>query len=81
MEDTKIKLKKGRRNMSKEKGITLIALVITIVIIIILAVVSINFIFGANGIISRTEQARLEQNREAARETLGMVLVDALAEK
>ena len=67
--------------MSKEKGITLIALVITIVIIIILAVVSINFIFGANGIISRTEQARLEQNREAARETLGMVLVDALAEK
>ena len=39
------------QNLSKEKGITLVALVITIVILIILATVSINAMFGENGLI------------------------------
>lgn len=37
--------------MKKEKGITLIALVITIVIIIILATVTINMAFGDGGLL------------------------------
>ena len=41
----------------KQKGITLIALVITIVILIILATISINFVFNG-GLIDRAEQAR-----------------------
>lgn len=36
--------------MIKEKGITLIALVITILIIITLAVITLNFAFGEDGI-------------------------------
>ena len=47
-------LKKLRHN---QKGITLIALVITIVILIILATISINFVFNG-GLIDRAEQAR-----------------------
>ena len=47
---------KFQRN-SQEKGITLIALVITIVILIILATVTINFAFGGDGLIRRAEQA------------------------
>ena len=42
---------------SQEKGITLVALVITIIILIILATVAINFAFGNNGLIQRAEDA------------------------
>ena len=41
-----------------EKGITLVALVITIVILIILATVAITFAFDQNGLITRAEQAQ-----------------------
>ena len=41
----------------QEKGITLIALVITIVVLIILATVTISFVFGEDGLIARAEQA------------------------
>ena len=49
------KLKVKRRT---EKGITLVALVITIIIIIILATVTINMAFGDNGLIKQAELAR-----------------------
>ena len=53
------------KNKNNQKGITLIALVITIVILIILATISINFIFNG-GLIDRAEQARdYYQNDEA----------------
>ncbi len=43
---------------SKERGITLIALVVTIIVLIILATVSINMVVGENGLIRKAEQAR-----------------------
>ena len=42
----------------KNRGITLIALVLTIVILIILATVTINFAFGENGLVSMTEETK-----------------------
>ena len=48
----KIKLKKS------EKGITLIALVITIIVLIILASVSIAMLTGENGILSKASTAK-----------------------
>ncbi len=42
----------------KNRGITLIALVITIVIIVILSTITINFAFGENGLIRGAESAR-----------------------
>ena len=54
--------------MRREKGITLIALVVTIVVLLILAGVSISMLTGENGIITQaqnskeaTEQARVEE--------------------
>ena len=41
-----------KTKIKQEKGITLIALVITIVVLLILAGVSINAIFSENGIIN-----------------------------
>lgn len=42
----------------KEKGITLVALVVTIVVLLILAGISLNLVLGQNGIINRAQQAR-----------------------
>lgn len=42
----------------KAKGITLIALVITIVIVLILAGISMSFVLGENGIITKAQEAR-----------------------
>ncbi len=44
--------------MLKNKGITLIALVVTIVVLLILAGVSITAVFGENGIISGAQKAK-----------------------
>ena len=44
--------------LKNQRGITLVALVITIIILIILATVAISFAFGNNGLISRAEDAR-----------------------
>ena len=47
-----------KRKNGTQKGITLVALVITIIIIIILATVTINMAFGDNGLIKQAELAR-----------------------
>ena len=44
--------------MKKERGITLVALVITIIILIILAGISINTLIGESGIITKAKQAK-----------------------
>ena len=57
------KQKKGEKIMgSRNKGITLIALVVTIVILIILATVSISALFGENGLIKKAQEARDHQS-------------------
>ena len=56
-------MKKNNRN----KGITLIALVVTIVALLILAGVSINLVIGNNGIITMAQKAK--EKTEDARKT------------
>ena len=51
---------------TKEKGITLIALVVTIVVLLILAGVSISMLTGENGIINKAQEAKV--NTEIAEE-------------
>ena len=45
-----------RKNLNK--GITLIALVVTIVVLLILAAITLNLVLGNNGIISKARDAR-----------------------
>ena len=52
------KNKKFQKTLKAEKGITLIALVITIVILIILATVSINVVLGEGGLIQRAQEGK-----------------------
>ena len=70
-----------KNKMKNANGITLLALVITIVILIILATITINMIFGENGLVNRTEEAKLKQSIAESRERLELVLADAYAEK
>ena len=59
-----------------ERGITLVALVITIVILIILATVTINVAFGDGGLIQRAQQAKnlTEEATLKEQETLNEVM-------
>ena len=51
-------MKKNTRD-KRERGITLIALVVTIVVLLILAGVSLNLVLGNNGIITKAQDAKL----------------------
>ena len=58
MKKSKRRFQGASKIKENNKGITLVALVITIVIIIILATVTINFAFGDSGLIKQAELAR-----------------------
>ena len=75
------RVKENTKLYNNQKGITLLALVLTIIILIILATVVINFAFGEKGLIAQAQRAKSQQEIETARETLTMVLGDAFAEK
>lgn len=51
-----------------QKGITLVALVVTIIVLIILAGVSIALVLGDNGIITKAKEASNAQSEAAANE-------------
>ena len=67
--------------LKTNKGITLVALVVTMVILIILAVISINAMFGENGLITSANRAKLEHQKAETREQIELVLADAFIEK
>ena len=71
----KSKIIKGRRitiveKLKENKGITLIALVITIIVLLILAGVSIAMLTGENGILSQAAKAKEETEKAQANEAL-----------
>ena len=66
--------------MRNNKGITLIALVITIIVLLILAGVSIAMLTGQNGILNQATQAKTETAKAEAVEKINMALSAAYAE-
>ncbi len=56
------------KKKNRQKGITLIALVITIIVLLILAAVSIATLTGENGILSKANTVKEETQREDAKE-------------
>ena len=51
------------KKIINQKGITLIALVVTIIVLIILAGISINLLLGDNGIIKKAQDAGIAQEK------------------
>ena len=65
--------------MKNNKGITLIALVITIIVLLILAGVSIAMLTGQNGILSRATEASSETKVEQAEEAVKLAVANFIA--
>ena len=61
----------------KEKGITLIALVVTIVILLILASISIGALTGDNGIIDQAHTAKEDTEIASWEEKIDLAIIDA----
>ena len=64
----------------EEKGITLVALVITIIVLIILAGIAISMTLGDNGIFTRAKEAKRLQITAEAKEKIGADILDAQIE-
>ena len=59
----------------KNKGITLIALVITIIVLLILAGVSIAMLTGENGVLTKAESAKTETEKASAKEKAQLAIL------
>lgn len=62
------KKKRNKRTINQNKGITLIALVITIIVLLILAGVSIAMLTGENGILTQANKSKVETRGAAVQE-------------
>ena len=58
--------------MKNNKGITLVALVVTIVVLLILAAVSINLVLGDNGIVKKAQDAKTKTTEDQENMLTGM---------
>ena len=66
--------------LKKNKGITLIALVVTIIVLLILAGISISMLTGQNGILNRAVEAKEKTQVANEKETVNMAAMEALTE-
>ncbi len=67
-----------KNNQNFTKGITLIALVVTIVVLLILAGISINLIFGQDGIINAAKQAVIKKAQAEKEEEVRLAITALL---
>lgn len=65
----------------KEKGITLIALIVTILVLLILATVGINIIVGDNGILNKAKQANKQTGESQEQENTTLSDYNAIVDE
>ena len=65
----------------KNKGITLIALIITIILLLILSSLTIATLTGENGLFARAKQAKVAQTEADMKENLNLVIQELQVEK
>ena len=70
-------MNKPKKINKKERGITLIALVITIVVLLILAGVSINMLTGENGILKQSKEAKKQTELKEDEEKIKLAVSGA----
>ena len=74
-----VMIKWNKRNL-EDKGITLIALVITIIVLLILAGVSVAMLTGTNGILTQAQKAKLSTELSSYKEQLELYKTEKLSE-
>lgn len=75
-----MKNKVNQKKITNQNGITLIALVITVVILIILSTVSINALFGDNGLVKYVESAKKITEDKQIDEGVQLIVLSARTE-
>ena len=65
------------KEIRNQKGITLVALVVTIIVIIILSGISINLLLGENGLIIKAQDAKKQQKIAEIKEKISLELASA----
>ena len=68
------------KNLKNQKGITLVALVITIIVLLILAGISLNVVVGQNGILGRATSAVDKNKLAQIKEQVNIVLAGNIEE-
>ena len=68
-----------KQNLKENKGITLIALVITIIVLLILAGVSIAMLTGQNGILSQAQKAKEGTELSSEKEKIELAVQSSIA--
>ena len=63
--------------MKNNKGITIIALIITIIVMLILAGVALSFTIGEDGVINKAEETEEKQERATERDRIQLAMADA----
>ena len=65
------------KKFKNQKGVTLVALVVTIIVLIILAGISINLLLGDNGLITKAKEAKKQQKIAEIKEKISLELASA----
>ena len=65
-----------QKQKNKQRGITLISLVVTIIVLIILAGVSINMIVGENGIITQAQKVAEDTKQAQEKEMISLAMLE-----
>ena len=63
-----------KTKISKERGITLIALVITIIVLLLLAGVAIAMLTGQNGVLTQANNAKIKNDQSSLNEEVGLAV-------
>ena len=67
--------------LKQQKGVTLVALVITIIVLLILAGVSIAMLTGDNGVLTKAKSSQSETVRAEAKEKVSLAINTIMANK
>ena len=70
-----------RRTSIAEKGITLIALVVTIIILLILAGITLNLVVSNNGLIKKSEQGAALYEKSGVEEEISNLLMQYMIDR
>ena len=81
MKLTNAKRKINRRTSIVEKGITLVALVVTIIILLILAGVTLNLVLSNNGLIGKAKQGVATYEKSSVGEEISNLLMQYMLDK
>lgn len=69
-----------KKKFIKQKGITLIALIITVICLLILAGISISALFGDNGLLNKSTGTKEEYSKAEVKEKVSLILSEYLIE-